>query len=45
MNMHTAIKADENYNKLAELFPNAVSESIDINGNVVRTIDKDILMQ
>lgn len=45
MNMHTAIKADENYNKLAELFPNAVSESVDINGNVVRSIDKDILMQ
>ena len=43
--MHTAIKADENYNKLAELFPNAVSESVDINGNVVRSIDKDILMQ
>lgn len=44
--MQTANKADENYRKLAELFPNAVTESIDeTTGEVVRAIDKDVLMQ
>ena len=42
--MQTANKADENYRKLAELFPNAVTETIDENGEVVRAIDKDVLM-
>lgn len=41
--MHTSDIADENYKKLAELFPNAVTESIDEDGNVVRSIDKDVL--
>ena len=45
LKMQTANKADENYRKLAELFPNAVTETIDGNGNVVRAIDKDVLMQ
>ena len=43
--MQTANIADENYRKLAELFPNAVTEAIDENGEVVRAIDKDVLMQ
>ena len=43
--MQTNNLADENYAKLAALFPNAVTESIDENGKVVRAIDKDILMQ
>lgn len=43
--MHTSDIADENYKKLAELFPNAVTESIDDDGNVVRAIDKDVLQQ
>lgn len=43
--MHTSNLADENYKKLAELFPNAVTESVDEEGNVVRAIDKDVLMQ
>ena len=43
--MQTANKADENYKKLAEMFPNAVTEAIDENGEVVRAIDKDVLMQ
>ena len=43
--MHTPNKADENFKKLAELFPNAVTETIDENGEVVRAIDKDVLMQ
>ena len=45
MKMHTPNIADENFRKLAELFPNAVTESIDKNGEVVRAIDKDVLMQ
>lgn len=45
LKMQTANKADDNFRKLAELFPNAVTEAIDENGNVVRAIDKDVLMQ
>ena len=45
LKMQTANKADENYKKLAEMFPNAVTETIDENGEVVRAIDKDVLMQ
>lgn len=45
LKLHTSNKADENYKKLAALFPNAVTETIDENGEVVRAIDKDILMQ
>ena len=44
--MQTVNKADENYKKLAELFPNAVTETVDpTTGKVVRAIDKDVLMQ
>ena len=46
LKMHTPNRADENYRKLAELFPNAVTETIDpVTGEVVRAIDKDVLMQ
>ena len=45
LRMQTANKADENFRKLAEMFPNAVTETIDENGEVVRAIDKDVLMQ
>ena len=45
LRMQTANKADENYKKLAAMFPNAVTETIDENGEVVRAIDKDVLMQ
>lgn len=44
--MHTPNLADENFRKLAALFPNAVTETIDpATGEVVRAIDKDVLMQ
>ena len=43
--MQTANKADENFRKLAAMFPNAVTETINENGEVVRAIDKDVLMQ
>ena len=45
LKMHTSNKADENFRKLAAMFPNAVTETIDENGEVVRAIDKDVLMQ
>jgi len=43
--MKTSNLANENYKKLIELFPNAVTETIDDNGVVVRAIDKDVLSQ
>lgn len=50
LNMKTANIADENYKKLAELFPNAVTEVVtgyDDEGKAIvqKAIDKDILMQ
>lgn len=50
MKMQTVNKADENFKKLAEMFPNAVTETItgyDENGKAIveRAIDKDVLMQ
>lgn len=50
LRMQTVNKADENFNKLAEMFPNAVTETItgyDENGKAIieRAIDKDVLMQ
>ena len=45
LRMQTANKADENFHKLAAMFPNAVTETKDENGEVVRAIDKDVLMK
>lgn len=50
LRMQTVNKADENFKKLAEMFPNAVTETItgyDVNGKAIieRAIDKDVLMQ
>ena len=50
LKMHTPNKADDNFKKLAALFPNAVTETItgyDENGKAIveRAIDKDVLMQ
>lgn len=45
LRMQTANKADENFKRLAEMFPNAVTEAKDENGKIVRAIDKDVLMQ
>ena len=45
LTMRTANLADENFKKLAALFPNAVTETVNENGEVVRAIDKDVLMQ
>lgn len=50
LKMHTPNRADDNFKKLAALFPNAVTETItgyDENGKPIieRAIDKDVLMQ
>ena len=45
LKMQTANKADENFRKLVDMFPNAVTETIGENGEVIRAIDKDVLMQ
>ncbi len=45
LKMQSKDQANFNYNKLVELFPNAVTETVDENGEIVRAIDKDILMQ
>ena len=45
MKMQTNDLADENFKKLKELFPNAVTETTDENGEVVRAIDSDVLRQ
>ena len=50
LKMHTPNMADENFRKLAEMFPNAVTETItgyDENGKAIveRAIDADVLRQ
>lgn len=45
LKMHTPNRADENFAKLVAMFPNAVTETINDDGEVVRAIDKDVLMQ
>ncbi len=43
--LHTPDLTARNYAALATLFPNAVTETIDDNGKVVRAIDADVLRQ
>lgn len=43
--MHTRDLTEENFQKLAALFPNAVTETAGENGEVVRAIDADVLRQ
>jgi adenine-specific DNA-methyltransferase len=43
--MRTPSLADKNFAALVDLFPNAVTETVDENGAVVRAIDKDVLAQ
>ena len=45
LKMHTLDRAEENFRRLAELFPNAVTETVNADGEVVRAIDADVLRQ
>ena len=45
LKMHTPNIAVENFKKLSAMFPNAVTEIVNENGEVVRAIDADVLQQ
>ena len=45
LSLHTPDLTESNYNALASLFPNAVTETKDENGEVIRAIDVDVLAQ
>lgn len=45
LNMHTSNLADNNFAALAAMFPNAVTETVDENGEVIRAIDAEVLAQ
>ena len=45
LKMCTKNITDENFAKLSALFPNAVTETVNENGEVVRAIDADVLRQ
>lgn len=45
LKMHTPNITKENFKKLSALFPNAVTETINDDGEVVRAIDADVLRQ
>ena len=45
LKMHTPNLADENFRKLAALFTNAITETINENDEVVRAVDADVLRQ
>ncbi len=45
LSMETKNLAEEKFEALKKLFPNALTETKDAQGRVVRAIDKDILMQ
>lgn len=45
LKLHSPDLAEKNFKNLSTLFPNAVTESIDEHGNVIRAIDADILRQ
>ena len=43
--MHTQDMAEENFKKLSAMFPNAVTEIVNENGEIVHAIDADVLQQ
>ena len=45
LKMHTPNLADENFKKLAAMFPNAVTETKNEDGETIRAIDADVLRQ
>ncbi len=45
LKLHTPDLAESNFRKLAAMFPNAVTETINDAGEVVRAIDADVLQQ
>jgi len=45
LTMRTSSLVEKNFSVLANLFPNAITETVDESGTVIRAIDKDVLMQ
>lgn len=45
LKMHTPNIAEENFKKLSAMFPNAITEIVNENGEIVHAIDADILQQ
>ena len=45
LKMHTPDLAKENFKKLCAMFPNAITETINENGETIRAIDANILQQ
>ncbi|MDU4209736.1 MAG: site-specific DNA-methyltransferase [Finegoldia magna] len=45
LNMQTQNLAEDKFKKLQELFPNAVTEVMNENGEIEKAIDKDVLLQ
>lgn len=45
MRMQTENIADKNFEALSKMFPNAITETINENGEIVRAIDVDVLRQ
>ncbi len=45
LDMQTPNIADKNFEALSKMFPNAITETIDENGEIVRAIDADVLRQ
>ena len=45
LNMQTQNLAEDKFKKLQELFPNAVTEVMNENGEIEKAIDKDVIMQ
>jgi adenine-specific DNA-methyltransferase len=43
--LHTPDLTNKNYSALAALLPNAIIETIDENGTIIRSIDADVLAQ
>ena len=43
--MHSPDLTEQNVDKIAELFPTVLTESIDGDGNLVRAVDFDLLRQ
>lgn len=45
LKMRTPNLADENFKKLSAMFPNAITEAINENGEIVHAIDVNVLQQ
>ena len=45
LKMHSVSKIDENVNKIAQLFPNCITEAKSDDGKITKKIDFDLLKQ